>query len=71
MPTERLSMRKTREILRLKWQQGRSHREIATALAIAAGTPRTPSEVARRARDAGLDSWAAVEDPAEHRVAVG
>ena len=31
MPTERLSMRKTREILRLKWQQGRSHREIATA----------------------------------------
>ena len=29
MPTERLSMRKTREILRLKWQQGRTHREIA------------------------------------------
>jgi hypothetical protein len=27
----------TREVLRLKWQQGRSHREIATALAI--GTP--------------------------------
>jgi len=39
MPTERLSMRKTREILRLKWQQGRTHREIARALAIGAGTP--------------------------------
>jgi hypothetical protein len=25
VPTERLSMRKTREILRLKWQQRRSH----------------------------------------------
>ena len=39
MPTERLSMRKTREILRLKWQQGRTHREIARALAIGSGTP--------------------------------
>ena len=46
MPTERLSMRKTREILRLKWQQGRTHREIARALAIGAGTP---SDVAKRA----------------------
>ena len=51
-------MRKTRQILRLKWQQGRSHREIATALAIGAGTP---SDVAQRAREAGIDSWAAVE----------
>jgi hypothetical protein len=38
-------MRKTREILRLKWQQRRSHREIATALSIGAGTP---SDVAAR-----------------------
>jgi transposase len=51
-------MRKTREILRLKWQQGRSHREIATALAIGAGTP---SDVAARARAAGLESWDAVD----------
>ena len=51
-------MRKTREILRLKWQQGRSHREIATALAIGAGTP---SDVAARARAAGLESWEAVD----------
>src|SRR3954468_14792 len=50
-------MRKTREILRLKWQQGRSHREIATALAIGAGTP---SDVAARARAAGLENWDAV-----------
>src|ERR1041384_6372429 len=49
-------MRKTREILRLKWQQGRSHREIATVLSIGAGTP---SDVAARARAAGLGSWAA------------
>lgn len=51
-------MRKTREILRLKWQQGRSHREIATVLSIGAGTP---SDVATRARAAGLASWAAIE----------
>ena len=51
-------MRKTREILRLKWQQRRSHREIATALAIGLGTT---SEVTKRARAAGIDSWDAVE----------
>jgi hypothetical protein len=37
---------------------GRSHREIATALAIDAGTP---SDVAGRARKVGIDSWGAVE----------
>jgi hypothetical protein len=57
VPTERLSMRKTREILRLKWQQGRSHREIAHALAIGSGTP---SDVAKRALAAGIASWEAV-----------
>jgi len=51
-------MRKTREILRLKWQQGRSHREIALALAIGPGTP---SDVAKRARAAGIESWDAVK----------
>jgi hypothetical protein len=34
MATERLSMRKTREILRLKWVLGRSHREITRALGV-------------------------------------
>src|SRR6202142_315383 len=57
MPTERLSMRKTKEILRLKWHHGRSHREIARALAVGVGTP---SDVAKRATAAGLTSWAAV-----------
>ena len=33
MANERLSMRKTREILRLKWELGRSHREVAVAWA--------------------------------------
>jgi transposase len=51
-------MRKTREILRLKWQQGRSHREIARALAIGAGTP---SDVTKRAKAAGIESWEAID----------
>lgn len=58
MATERLSMRKIREILRLKWQQGRSHREIARATGVGVGTV---SEVAFRARSSGLENWAAVE----------
>ena len=62
-------MRKTREILRLKWQQGRSHREIAHALAIGPGTP---SDVAKRALAAGIASWDAVaaldDDELERRL---
>lgn len=54
MPTERLSMRKTKEILRLKLQQQRSHREIAAALGIGVGTP---SKIAGAAKRAGLISW--------------
>ena len=38
MATERLSMRKIREILRLKWVLGRSHREIARATGVGVGT---------------------------------
>ena len=55
MATERLSMRKTREILRLKWLR-RSHREITRALGVSLGTV---SEAASRARPRGLD-WEAV-----------
>lgn len=58
MPTERLSMRRIREILRLKWVLGRSHREIARATGVGVGTV---SEVAWRARMAGIEGWAAVE----------
>jgi transposase len=55
MATERLSMRKTREILRLK-ELKRSHREISRALSVGGATV---SEVAARAKVAQLD-WSAV-----------
>ncbi len=51
-------MRKTTEILRLKWQHGRSHRQIAAALAVGDGTP---SEVLARAKAAGIATWAEVD----------
>lgn len=57
MATERLSMRVTRELLRLKWVLGRSHREIRLATGVGLATV---SEAAARAAAAGLD-WAAVE----------
>jgi len=50
-------MRKTREILRQKWQLGRSHREVAVSVAVSAGA--VANTIDRAAR-AGLD-WAAVE----------
>ena len=37
MATKRLPMRKLREILRLKWLQGRSHRQTASSLGVSAG----------------------------------
>ena len=58
-------MRKSREILRLKWHQRRSHREIARALAVGAGTVH---EVARRAGVAGITTWAAVEHLSEDEL---
>ena len=57
MATERLPMRKIREILRQKWVQGHRHRAIARGLGVGVGTV---SEVTRRASTAGLD-WARVE----------
>ena len=63
MATERLSMRKIREILRHKWALGRSHREVAASLGIGVGAV---SAAEQRARDAGLD-WttvASLDDPA-------
>ena len=55
MATERLSMRKTREILRLK-ELNRSHREISRALGVGGATV---SDVAARARVAKL-LWSAI-----------
>lgn len=57
MATKRLSMRKTREILRQKWALGRSHREVARSLSVSVGT--VAASLAR-AREAGL-CWAEVE----------
>jgi len=57
MATERLSMRKTREILRLKWVLGRSHREIKRAAGVGLATV---TDTIARATAAQLD-WPAVE----------
>src|SRR4051812_20399950 len=47
MPTERLSMRDVREILRQKWQLGRSHRQVAESVGASAGAV---GETMRRAK---------------------
>jgi transposase len=57
-------MRKTREILYLKWVEQRRHRHIARALGVGVGTV---SEVVRRATARGLD-WAAVEPIPEPKL---
>ena len=53
MPAKRLSMRKIKEVLRLKRGQGLSNRKIAAACGIARPTV---SEYLRRAEEADL-SW--------------
>ena len=57
MATKRLPMRKLREILRLKWLQGRSHRQTASSLGVSAGAV---ASAVGRAKVAELD-WEAVE----------
>lgn len=54
MATERLSMRNTREILRLKYSLGLSHRRVAHSLGLSVGSV---GETLRRAERSGLD-WA-------------
>ncbi len=63
MATKRLSMRKTREILRLK-ELKRSHREISRALGVGCATV---SEAVGRAKAAQLD-WAAVSAMSDAEV---
>lgn len=58
MPYERLSMRKTREILRLSWSLKRSQREVARSVNAARSTV---AECLRRAKMAGL-GWPLPED---------
>ena len=57
MATERLTMRKIREILRHKWAVGRSHRDVAASLGVSVGAV---SAAEQRARRVGLD-WTTVE----------
>jgi transposase len=57
MATERLSMRKLREILRQKGPLARSHRQVAASLHVSVGTV---TSVLRRATHAGLD-WPQVQ----------
>jgi transposase len=57
MPTERLSMRSSREIIRQKWQLGRAHRAIAESVGVSLGAV---SLALRRATDAGL-TWDGVQ----------
>jgi transposase len=57
MATERLSMRKIREILRQKWGLACSHRQVAASLQVSVGAV---TGVLRRATHAGLD-WAQVQ----------
>jgi transposase len=58
MPTERLTMRRIRELLRLKFENGLSNRLIATSLGVSKGAV---GEYLQRARSAGL-VWPLSED---------
>jgi transposase len=64
MATERLSMRKLREILRQKWTLGCSHRQVAASLQVSVGVV---TSVLRRATHAGLD-WAQVQTLPDDRL---
>ena len=57
MATKRLPMRKTKDILRLKWALCRTHRETAESLNISSGTV---GLCLSRAKAEGLCSWEAV-----------
>src|SRR5215211_1616430 len=57
MATERVPMRKIREILRLKWVLQRSHREVARSLGV---SPGAVASAVGRARALAL-TWEAVE----------
>ena len=66
MATTRLTMRKTRDILRLKWVQGLSHREVARSLGISAGVV---GQTMSRAKAVGLD-WEATGELTDEELAV-
>ena len=57
MPRERISMRKLKEVFRMKWGLGLSHRQIARSLSLGLGTV---GGYVRRAEEAGL-RWELIE----------
>ena len=59
MPAPRLSMRKIREVLRLKHERGLSHRAVAQACAIGVGTvARYLQQAKRKSRvQISCDTW--------------
>lgn len=52
MPANRMTMRKIKEVLRLKWACGLSHRQISKATGVSVGAV---SQYAAMAKAAGLD----------------
>ena len=58
MATKRLTMIKTKEILRPKWVLGRSHREVAYSVGVSAGVV---AATLTRASKAELTEWSRVE----------
>lgn len=64
MPAKRLSMRKIKDALRLKWAMGMSNRQIASGTGI--GRP-TVAECLRRAQEAGV-SWPLPPDLEDARL---
>jgi transposase len=59
LPAERLSMRKIKEVLRLKYESGLTHRQIGRSCGI---THRTVAEYVRRAEAAKLNQWPLPEE---------
>lgn len=57
MAPERLPMRSIREILRQKWELGRSNRTVAQSVGVSVGAV---GGMLHRERAAGLSTWAAV-----------
>ena len=67
MSAKRLSMRKIREVLRLKYELGFTHRTIAKALRVAVGTV---SEYLAKAKKGGL-SWPLPEELSDGELEAG
>ena len=66
MATKRMTMRKTREILRQKWKLGHSNRRVARSQSV---SPGTVGAALHRARAAGLD-WEEVCELADDELEV-